>query len=58
MIFSIIASVAIWFFLMVFGFYLSDEDGENFVMGLILGVFMIIFTIAEILTIYGISKYL
>ena len=56
MIISIIASVSIWFILMLFSFYLSDEDGVFFVLGLILGVFFIIFTIIEILTIYNLSN--
>ena len=57
MIIGIIASVSIWFILMLLSFYLSDEDEVFFVLGLILGVFMIIFTIIEILTIYNLSKY-
>lgn len=56
MIFFAIILGAALAFLITFTLYLSGEDGANFSTGVICGVFIIILTIAEILTIYEISR--
>lgn len=56
MIFGIITVAVILVFLMSISLYLSDEGGGDFSTGLILGVFIIILTIAEILMIFSISN--
>ena len=52
MIFGIITVAVILVFLMSISLYLSDEGGGDFSTGLILGMFIIILSIAEILMIF------
>ena len=56
LIFIFIGAIA-WVFLIVISLFLSSGDnGGDFGMGMLLGAFITILTIAEILMIYGISK--
>lgn len=56
MIFCIIGVAAVLVFLMAISLYISDEGGGDFSTGMILGVFIIILSIAEILMIFDISN--
>lgn len=53
--FAIILGVAL-VFLIIYSLYLSTEGDADFNTGLVCGVFIILFAIAEILTIYEISR--
>lgn len=56
MIFWAIISGAALAFLITFTLYLSTEDDADFNTGVVCGVFIILFAIAEILTIFEISR--
>ena len=56
MIFCIIGVAVVLVFLIAISLSLLDEGGGDFCTYMILGVFIIILLIAEILMIYGISK--
>lgn len=56
MIFFAIMLGAALAFLITFTLYLSTEDDADFNTGVVCGVFIILFAIAEILTIFEISR--
>lgn len=56
MIFGIIVAVAVALvFLIAFYFYLSDECKGDFDTGMLMGMFIVILAVAEIIMIYNVS---
>lgn len=56
MIFGIIIGVAVaMVFLIAFSFYLSDEGKGDFDTGMLMGMFIVILAVAEIIMIYNVS---